>query len=130
MKLSLAVYGAPHSSQSSETALNFARSALKNGHSIYRVFFYGDGVHNSSELLTPPQDEPNLFNDWQQLASEHQLDLVVCIAAALRRGLLDEKEAQRYEKPQHNLGSTFELSGLGQLVDASVSSDRVITFGA
>jgi len=130
LKFSLAIYAAPYSSQASETALQFAKALLQQGHSLYRVFFYGDGVHNASTLMAPPQDEVNLQKDWQQLADKHQLDLVVCIAAALRRGILDNKEAQRYEKDQYNLRQPFELSGLGQLVDACVHSDRVISFGA
>ena len=51
-------------------------------------------------------------------------------AAAVRRGVLDANEAQRYEKPGHNLHEGFELSGLGQLTEAAIVSDRMITFGA
>lgn len=130
MKFSLAIYAAPHSSQASTSALNFAKALLDSGHELYRVFFYGDGVHNGSHLATPPQDEHNINQDWKCLADEHRLDLVVCIAAALRRGTLDAKEAERYSKNASNLEQPFELSGLGQLVDACVHSDRVITFGA
>lgn len=130
MIFSLAIYAAPYSSQASLSALKFAEALLENGHSLYRVFFYGDGVHNSTQLLSPPQDETDLHLRWCKLASEQDLDLVVCIAAALRRGILDDKESQRYNKNAHNLGEPFELSGLGQLVDACVNSDRVITFGA
>lgn len=129
MIFSLAVYGAPYSSQASETAYKFAHELLLQEHSIYRVFFYGDGVHNASNFIAAPQDEPNLNNDWVKLANAHQLDLVVCIAAALRRGIIDDKESNRYEKNNYNIGSPFELSGLGQLVDACVNSDRVISFG-
>ena len=130
MKFSLAIYAAPYSSQASATALKFAQTLLADGHELYRVFFYGDGVHNGSQLNQPPQDESNLHLDWQLLAKKHQLDLVVCIAAALRRGILDQGEAKRYQKHADNLGEPFELSGLGQLVDACVNSDRIITFGA
>ena len=130
MKISLAIYGAPYSSQASESAYQYAAAALDGGHEIYRIFFYGDGVHNASDLACPPQDESHQPQRWQQLADKHNIDMVVCIAAALRRGLLNQQEAERHEKTQHNLGEGFELSGLGQLVDASVKSDRLITFGA
>ncbi len=129
MIFSLAIYAAPYTSQASATALKFAKSLLSEGHDVYRVFFYGDGVHNGSKLIAPPQDEVNLYLDWQVLAEQHSLDLVVCIAAALRRGILNPSEATRYSKETDNLGTPFELSGLGQLVDACVNSDRVITFG-
>jgi tRNA 2-thiouridine synthesizing protein D len=104
-------------------------AALLQGHSVHRVFFYQDGVHNATNLAAPPQDEFNLQEAWQRLANDHKLDLVVCVAAALRRGILDEAEAKRYDKPSHNLASEFTISGLGQLVEAAVVSDRLISFG-
>jgi tRNA 2-thiouridine synthesizing protein D len=125
----LAVYSAPHSSEASYTALRFAQTLLSQGHQLMRVFFYQDGIHNSSSLACPPQDEFNLVAAWQQLAREHQVDLVICIAAALRRGVINEEEANRYTKPAHNLAEGFSISGLGQLLDAAVNSDRLITFG-
>jgi tRNA 2-thiouridine synthesizing protein D len=43
---------------------------------------------------------------------------VVCVAAALRRGIRDE-----------NLAKGFRISGLGQLVEAGIQTDRVVVFG-
>lgn len=129
MKFSLAVYSAPHSSQSAASALRFARALLQQGHQLYRVFFYCDGVHNGSAIAAPPQDEADLVGEWQALQRDHQLDLVICIAAAQRRGVLSEREAERLEKPAANLAEGFELAGLGQLADAVANSDRMVTFG-
>jgi len=129
MKFAITVLGAPGSSQTTESALQFIAAALAKGHEIYRVFFYQDGVHNASTLLQPPQDEEALLAHWVALSEEHGIDLVVCIAAALRRGIVDATEAERYEKAHHNLHPAFTLSGLGQLVEASIVADRVITFG-
>lgn len=129
MIFSICVYSAPYSSQSSYSAYQFAKSLLAQGHRLYRVFFYQDGVHNATKLAAPPQDEIDLYSAWQLLAKEHEIDLVVCIAAALKRGLINQEEAHRYQKEAHNLAEGFSLSGLGQLVDAAVNSDRLITFG-
>ncbi|MDP5211028.1 sulfurtransferase complex subunit TusD [Microbulbifer sp. 2205BS26-8] len=129
MKFSLAVYSAPHSSQSASSALRFARVLLTQGHEIYRVFFYCDGVQNGNTLPAPPQDETNLIEQWQDLQRRHHLDLVICIAAAQRRGVLSTREAKRLEKPAANLANGFELAGLGQLVDAIAYSERLVTFG-
>lgn len=128
MIFSLAIYASP-SAQSCDSAYQFAQTLLAEGHQLYRVFFYHDAVHIGSALNTPPQDETHLTLAWQQLADEYNLDLVVCIAAGLRRGVIDPKEAERYQKSHHSLNDAFELSGLGQLVDAAVHSDRMITFG-
>ena len=129
MIFSLAIYSAPHTSQASDSAYRFAETLLSEGHSLYRVFFYQDGVYNSNNLLTLPQDETDISSGWQQLSAKYQIDMVVCIAAALKRGILNQEEAERYEKPAHNLRDGFAISGLGQLVDAALMSDRLITFG-
>jgi tRNA 2-thiouridine synthesizing protein D len=129
MQFSLLVLGAPYSTQSVGTALRFAIAAINCGHTILRVFFYHDGVHIANELITPPQDESNLPEQWRQLATAHQIDMVVCIASALKRGVIDTTEADRYDKPSSNLAPDFEISGLGQLIDAALLADRMVTFG-
>ncbi len=123
----LVVYGAPDS-QSSSTAFNYAQALLKAGHQIYRLFFYQDGVFNACSFNTPPQDEENLPASWQALIQEHKLDAVVCVASALKRGIVDDVEAERYELAASNLREGFEISGLGQLIDGVIQSDRVVNF--
>lgn len=129
MKFSILVLSSPYSSQSHLSALKFAQTCIEQQHQIYRIFFYHDGVHGGSELQAPPQDEPNIAKQWQELAQSHDIDLVTCIAAALKRGILNQEEAARYTKEHYNLAQKFDLSGLGQLLDAQIHSDRVITFG-
>lgn len=125
----LMVLGAPVSSQSPDTALAFARAALAGGHRILRVFFYHDGVYCANRLAVPPTGSRSHAEHWSELAQAHGIDLVVCIASAVKRGLLDAAEAQRHAKPAANLQPGFELSGLGQWVDACLRADRVVTFG-
>ena len=130
MKFALAVYGAPANSQAPQSALHFARALVAGGHEIVRLFFYQDGVNTAMAIARPPQDEADLPAQWQAFIQEQQLDAVVCIAAALRRGVVDQTEAERYQLPASNLRDGYELSGLGQLVDAALVADRVVTFGA
>lgn len=130
MIFSLLLTGAPYSTQSSSTALRFARTAIAQGHSIYRVFFYHDAVLCASRLATPAQDESNICQQWQQLAAQHQIDLVVCVASALKRGIIDTTEAKRYNKDGDNLAAGFTISGLGQLMDACLASERLISFNS
>lgn len=129
MKFVLAVYGAPANSQAPQSALHFARAVMAQGHEIVRLFFYQDGVNTATAIAQSPQDESNLPDEWQVFIQEHELDAVVCIAAALRRGVVDQAEAERYQLPGNNLREGYELSGLGQLVDGALMSDRLITFG-
>ena len=64
-----------------------------------------------------------------ELAEKHKLDLVLCIAAAQRRGVLDESEAKRNGKDANNIAPGFRISGLGQLIEAGIQADRLVTFG-
>ena len=128
MKFAIALF-APAHAPSSRRALRFAQAALDGGHEIVRLFFYQDGVHSASGNVVSPQDELDLPREWREFVQQHQLDAVVCIAAALRRGVLNAEEAQRYGKPAANLGAPWELSGLGQLHEATQLADRLISFG-
>jgi len=129
MNIAVLVYGSPTASPASMSAYRYVTAALELGHRITRVFFYGEGVHCATRLAAPPQDETNLPAHWQQLGAEHNLELIVCIAAALRRGVINDQEAARHGKTGSNLATGFELSGLGQLADAALNNDRLITFG-
>ena len=128
MKFAIALF-APAHAPSSRRALRFAQAALDGGHEIVRLFFYQDGVHSASGNVVSPQDELDLPREWREFVQQHQLDAVACIAAALRRGVLNAEEAQRYGKPAANLEAPWELSGLGQLHEAAQLADRLISFG-
>ncbi|MDA0790563.1 MAG: sulfurtransferase complex subunit TusD [Proteobacteria bacterium] len=130
MKFAIVVYGAPYSDQASRSAYLFTRAVLDEGHDVYRVFFYHDGVYAANRLTVAPQDEADIQQDWSKLGAVHGLDLVICIASALRRGMLDETEARRYEREGVSVDPRFTISGLGQLVDAALNADQVMTFGA
>ena len=98
MKFSVMVNEGPYTHQASDSAYQFIQAALSAGHKIFRVFFYHDGVNNGTRLTTPPQDDRNIVNRWSELASEYDLDLVVCVAAAQSRGIDDPDEAKRNSK--------------------------------
>ena len=129
MKFSIIIYAAPYSSQAATSAYHFANSVLVQGHEIYRLFFFSDGVYNANRLALPAQDEFNVQKAWEKLIDEHQLDSIVCVSSALRRGIVDAGESNRYELGAISLSDKSTLSGLGQLVDAGVNSDRVVNFG-
>jgi tRNA 2-thiouridine synthesizing protein D len=119
MKLGLLVGTGPYTCQGTDSAYQFAAAAIARGHAVTRIFFYHDGVYNATRLTEPPQDDRHIVNRWSALAAEHQVDLVVCVAAALRRGIKDEI-----------LAPGFRISGLGQLVDVGIKADRTVVFGA
>jgi len=130
MKFAIAVYGAPASSQAPRSALRFVKAAIAGGHHIHRVFFYHDGVLTANALAVAPQGEADVAAEWGALAQQHGFELGICIAAALRRGVLDEAEAARYERTGANLREPFRILGLGQLIEAAIEADRLVTFPA
>ena len=129
MKFGVLINEGPYQHQASDSAYKFIEAAIEEGHEIYRVFFYHDGVNNGTRMTTPPQDDRNIVNRWSALAAEHDLDLVLCVAAAQRRGILDADEAKRNGKDGDNIAPGFRISGLGQLIEAGIQSDRVLVFG-
>ncbi|WP_447553050.1 sulfurtransferase complex subunit TusD [Vreelandella sp. EE22] len=128
MKYGLLVMGAPYTSPAPHSALRFAQSVIDSGHTLAGVFFYQEGVHNASTLMSPPQDELNLREAWVKLNEQHGTALEVCVAAALRRGVMDQSEARRHGFVHYNLQAPFELTGLGQLLVLQQRCDRFITF--
>ncbi|HWS13537.1 MAG TPA: sulfurtransferase complex subunit TusD [Rhodocyclaceae bacterium] len=129
MKFAIQINEGPYTHQASDSAYLFAKAALEKGHELFRVFFYHDGVNNATRLTTPPQDDRNITNRWSKLAEAHKLDMVVCVAAAQRRGIVDEGEMKRNGKDATNLAPGFRISGLGQLIEAGIKADRLVVFG-
>lgn len=118
MEFGILVNEGPYQHQAADTALRFATAAVEQGHRVSRVFFYHDGVYVANKLQEPQQDDRNLVKLWSDLAQNHDVDLVVCVAAALRRGIKDE-----------SLAPGFRISGLGQLVEVGIQADRLVVFG-
>lgn len=129
MKFGILISEGPYTHQASDTAYHFVKSALEAGHEVPRVFFYHDGVNVGTRLSVPPQDERNIQQQWSALAKDHGVDLVICIAAAQRRGMLDANEAARQGKDADNIAEGFRISGLGQLIEMGIETDRLMTFG-
>ncbi len=118
MKFSLQINASPYHSAASLTAYHFAVEVLAQQHEIYRIFFYHDGIYNALKSANPPDDEISIFKNWSELALKHELDLVICISGAQRRGLTVE-----------NIASGFRLGGLGQLLESTILADRFLVFG-
>ncbi len=129
MKFAVLVNEGPYTHQASDTAYHFTKAALEKGHEVVRVFFYHDGVLNATRLATPPKDDRDVTQRWSELAARYKLDLVACIAAAQRRGIVDDEQARRHGLEVDNLAPWFRISGLGQLIEATLEAERVLVFG-
>jgi tRNA 2-thiouridine synthesizing protein D len=128
MRFALMVTGPAYGTQQASSALQFARALLAAGHELASVFFYREGVYNANQLTSPASDEFDLVRAWQALHEQHGVELHICVAAALRRGVSDANEAQRLGLPAANLNDGFSLSGLGALAQAALTCDRMVQF--
>ena len=125
MKLALLVTAAP-GTPAAVNALEFSRSALLGEHQVVRVFFSQSGAAHANTDLPLLSGQIDTGAGWGDLSEEHGLDLVVCVGSAQRHGIDAGKQAG--VKPA-NLRAGFCISGLGQLVEACLSAERVISFG-
>jgi len=96
-------------------ALHFCRAVINKNHALYRVFFQAEGVLNGVRGYP-------LQQQWCSLKTQFGFDTLCCVNS------LEEHEIA-YDKEASKLSKEFTAAGLGQLVEASVSCDRVITFG-
>ncbi|PHS70834.1 MAG: sulfurtransferase complex subunit TusD [Cycloclasticus sp.] len=129
MKISVQINASPYQHQAADTAWGFIQAAIAAGHEVYRVFFYHDGVYNAARDSRPPSDERDIVKRWSTLRVEHNVDLVVCVSSAQRRGLLETSVAKKVAGYEHALADGFRIAGLGLLMEAVIDSDRHITFG-
>ena len=117
MILSILIQEGPYTHEASDSAYHFVQAALAKGHAIRGIFFYDDGVYNATKLMTPPTDDRHISKRWSELGATG-IDMIVCVAAAKRRGITDEV-----------LMPNIHISGLGQLASMIEESDRLVTFG-
>ncbi len=129
MKFNILVCEGPHTHQAADTAYQFAKAALAGGHEVLRIVFAQDGVYNASCLAAPPIDERNVIDRWLDLSQQHSIKLAICIAASLRRGMMNSQLAEQYGKHGSNLSAGFEVAGMGYFFEGAMVADRTVVFG-
>ena len=102
---------------SSYSALKFLETAINLKHSIVAVFFDQQGVSIANTFINLPNDEINIQQNWQVLAKEFSIPLIVCSTSALRYGIkLDQ------------LAEQFTIGSFGQLIEILVTVDKIVIF--
>ncbi|GAB1257323.1 DsrE/DsrF/TusD sulfur relay family protein [Aurantivibrio plasticivorans] len=101
----------------SSIAARFTKQVISEGHGVYRLFFYGDGVSN---LL---QRENPLASIWSELITQHNIDAVACVSS------LNARHPGADSAQPETLIPNISVSGLGQYIDSLLQADRVINFG-
>jgi tRNA 2-thiouridine synthesizing protein D len=124
----LLVTSAPFSQQNAYSAYRFALAAVQSQHSINGIFFYQSGALNGSSLQITPSDEFGLYAAWIKISKQYQVPLMVCVSAAIKRGVTTAEDAQESDNPHFSLTAPFESVGLGELALLISGSDRLIQF--
>ncbi|RUO41048.1 sulfurtransferase TusD [Pseudidiomarina aestuarii] len=103
--------------QSSLLAYHYAQAALLSGHQILQVFFYQDAV----QLARCDLHDPLLKTTqqlWQQLAQQHDFDLVYCATIAEREFGLQRED----------IAVGFIGAGVTEFAQAAARANRVLQF--
>ena len=111
----------PPNNNKTATALNIATQAVEAGYKLVGVFFYQQGVLNASSLVQLPNDEFQITKKWQLLHQEYNIPLHLCITAAEKNGLSDGQTLNT-----KNILDCYTISGLGELVELSATTDKVV----
>ncbi len=99
------------------------------GETITCVFFYHEAVLVANQFNLPPSDEPQLLSAWEKLAAKTDVELMTCVSASFRRGIIDNEEANTRQLVQYNLSDSFNIVGLGQLSSAlSLENSKLVHF--
>jgi sulfur relay (sulfurtransferase) complex TusBCD TusD component (DsrE family) len=101
--VSLLVKDAPFNTQS---ALRFAKAAHAQGVVAEKVFFFGQGV------LYALDEHAGAWRAFKALAG---VRLILCSASAEALALAPDND--------------FDVEGLGELIEAGLSSHKVVSFG-
>lgn len=115
MRIDLFIQSAPLATSAATHALAFARAAVAAGHTVGRVFFYKDAVAIGNRFA---EDGDGMRAAWLEFGRRHGVELVLCVSAAGRRGVVAE----------HSLAEGFLVQGLGVLVETMAESDRIVSF--
>ena len=123
----------PPQSPLTYTAIDYINKAIAANVKLTGIFFYQDGVLNAAKNLVIPNDEYQINKAWQQLNQQHNIELHVCISACEKRGLSDEilnntENNNTNQLSTSNISEFFTVSGLGELVELTVKSERLVQF--
>jgi len=125
---SILITSSPFDGDAALRALGFIQGVIDNGDVVNNVFFYSEGVHHTNSLMFNTGDELFVLDDWKALADAHNIKLLVCITAAVKRGIVSELEAKENGIAYANLAAPFEQAGLGEFFSALHACNRLVQF--
>ena len=124
--ITLFITSSPFSTNKHWEAQAFIREQHKDT-PIKQVFFYADATLVCNASQKAPQGQLNTLEEWIKLSHDLNIPLKSCIANSVRRGILDETEAQRYDLAA-TCAPESQLVGLGEMAEAYLNQHQVVQF--
>jgi sulfur relay protein TusD/DsrE len=115
VKFLVVVNESPWASGLALCASRFVRAASASGHQISAIFFREDGVYNALPGELTDAGTPDLVKTWAELAAAADTRLLLCSSSRLRR-------------LENNPSACFAESGLTEMFELMLQSDRVVSF--
>jgi len=109
----------PYKYQAIDSMIELGKAALKKGHEIKGIFFFGTGVYNLKKDISCGTSIRNIPEKIEQFSKEHNIPVSGCSTWVSITGL---KESEFIE------GATEE--GLGDFSNWAIDADILIVFGA
>ncbi|WP_421134597.1 sulfurtransferase complex subunit TusD [Alteromonas sp. A079] len=125
---SILVTSPPYYGDAALRMASFIDGVLDNGDTVDNVFFYGEGVHHCNQFAVQTGDEFYSYEYWTQLSSSHNTALLVCVTAAIKRGVVSVDEAKDNGVDGANLVAPFQQAGLGEFFTALHACNRLVQF--
>lgn len=125
---SLLITHSPFEITKTVAAQAFASELIAQGQTLKNIFFYGEGTHHANALVQLPSDEYQWHHRWQRIQTMAQCSLLVCVTAAVKRGLLSEIEANEAGIDMATITSPFEQAGLGEFFTQLHECDQLVQF--
>lgn len=123
---SILITSSPFSFANHIAAQRYVRELAKRER-VEQIFFYSDATLVCNASQTPPQGQQGLLTEWLAIANEFGIPLKSCIANSVRRGILNQTEAERYNKPA-TCHPGIQLVGLGDMAEAHADGHKVVQF--
>ena len=109
----------PYKYQAVDTLIKIGEAALRKGHEIMGIFFFGTGVYNLKKDISCGTSIRNIPEKVEQFCLENKIPVAGCSTWVSITGL---KEQEFIE------GASEE--GLGDFSNWALEADKLIVFGA
>ncbi|MDX5407227.1 MAG: DsrE family protein [Chromatiaceae bacterium] len=118
-RLGLLITSDCFASQTLSSVLCFVKASLAQGHQIEHVFLYQAAVNAVAAEQDLPADEPDLSAELVQFCQQQQIDLLFCVTAAEKRGVISQS---------HPAKAGYIAAGLAEFAMRQANIDKLVQF--